>query len=69
VPVNSLDLLTRFLTNTSFHDYNLDNFGDYVKEKSIKKRYSKMVVLEEEEMVLSNELVNSSTLSLPWPFL
>jgi len=65
VPVNSLDLLTRFLTNTSFYDYDLPNFGDYVKEKSTKKKYSKMVVLEEEAMVLPNESVNSSTLSLP----
>lgn len=32
-PANSLDLIQRFLTNTSYYDYDLPNFGDYVKKK------------------------------------
>ena len=34
-PVHSLDLITRFLTNTSFYDYELPNFGQYVEKPKV----------------------------------
>jgi hypothetical protein len=66
IPEHALDLISRFLTNTTFYDYELPNFASYMDDNDANEVQSSVIVDKMLPFTIQDESMNHQSKSRHW---